>query len=89
MQSILTAGDYIWYIEKNEIGVVKRVTDDGCFAWFHSGDTASHIHNSKFEKMLPWNVAENAFGYTNSRDYKSLAKRRIDILSSKSRTQEE
>ncbi|WP_166083127.1 hypothetical protein [Erysipelothrix anatis] len=41
------------------------------------------------KKMLPWNVAENAFGYTNSRDYKSLAKRRIDILSSKSRTQEE
>ncbi|CAM3603721.1 hypothetical protein ERUR111494_02440 [Erysipelothrix urinaevulpis] len=74
------AGDYILYKMKNEIGVVKRVTERGCFAWFHTGDTAAHITPEHFETLDPHYVAFNHSKFANNYAYASLAKRRIDIL---------
>lgn len=36
-------GEYVIYQngDRYELGLVKRVVDDGAFVWYHSGDTAS------------------------------------------------
>lgn len=43
MKDKFEVGEYIIYVngDRHEIGKIKRITDDGAFVWYHSGDTAS------------------------------------------------
>ena len=43
MEKQFKKGDLIIYVngDRYEIGKVKRVCDDGCFVYYHSGETAS------------------------------------------------
>ena len=45
-------GDYVIYRKGDEfqIGKVKRVTEDGAFVWYSSGDTASR---TRAENLFP------------------------------------
>lgn len=43
MKDKFEVGEYIIYVngDRYQIGKIKRITDDGAFVWYHSGDTAS------------------------------------------------
>lgn len=50
VKSEFREGDLIIYRNGNryEIGLIKRITDDGAFVWYHEGDTAA---KTSFEDM--------------------------------------
>lgn len=37
----IKSGDWVVYPYKNEIGLVKKVTENGIFVWWNIGDTAA------------------------------------------------
>ena len=57
------AGDYVIYVcgDRYQIGLIKRIVDDGAFVWYHEGETASKTPFVMMHKL------ENAYiiGETN------------------------
>ena len=73
----ITSGSLVVYTAKNEIGLVKRVTNKGAFVWYHMGGTASM---TTFDIMEPISTFE-ALKRTFSNEYAkaSLFERRIRL----------
>ena len=46
-------GDYVIYVcgDRYQIGLIKRVVDDGAFVWYHEGDTASKTPFAMIHKL--------------------------------------
>ena len=46
-------GDYVIYVcgDRYQIGLIKRVVDDGAFVWYHEGDTASKTPFAMMHKL--------------------------------------
>ena len=57
MKQDFKAGELIIYRngDRYEIGLIKRVVDDGAFVWYHEGDTASKTPFAMMHKL------ENAY----------------------------
>ena len=46
-------GDYVIYVcgDRYQIGLIKRVVDDGAFVWYHEGETASKTPFAMMHKL--------------------------------------
>lgn len=46
-------GDYVIYVcgDRYQIGMIKRIVDDGAFVWYHEGDTASKTPFAMMHKL--------------------------------------
>jgi hypothetical protein len=51
---IYDMGEYIIYINGNsiELGRIKRLTDDGAFVCYHSGETAAKTKYEDMHKLI-------------------------------------
>ena len=46
-------GDYVIYVcgDRYQIGLIKRIVDDGAFVWYHEGETASKTPFAMMHKL--------------------------------------
>ena len=46
-------GDYVIYVcgDRYQIGLIKRVVDDGAFVWYYEGDAASKTPFAMMHKL--------------------------------------
>lgn len=75
---MIKEGSFVVYTMKNELGLVKRITDDGCFVWYHMGGTAAKSPFHIIEPIYPHQVLQNTF--SNEYAKKSLIERRLRML---------
>lgn len=58
-------GEYIIYRngERYELGKIKRITDDGAFVYYHSGDTAAKTPFDCMHKLVnEYVIGETSLG---------------------------
>ena len=68
-------GTFVRYTMKDELGLIKRVTEDGCFVWYHMGGTAA---KSPFHIIEPLTVRDIMHGlFSNEYAVPSLLERYI------------
>ena len=62
MKSKFEPGEYIIYINGDviEIGRIKRITEDGAFVWYHSGETAAKTPFDCMHKLMNSYVIESS-----------------------------
>ena len=60
MKNNFKPGEYIIYINGDsiEIGRIKRITEDGAFVWYHSGETAAKTPFDCMHKLVNRYVIE-------------------------------
>ena len=46
-------GDYVIYVcgDRYQIGLIKRIVDDGAIVWYHEGETASKTPFAMMHKL--------------------------------------
>ena len=74
MKNSVKPGDLVRYILKNELGVVKRCDDNGCFIFYHTGGTAA---KTKYEDFEITDI--NRHNYSNEYAIGSLLERSVRI----------
>lgn len=52
---------FVWYKEKNELGVVWTVSEDTAWCWFHMGGTRAAIDLKRIETLSIWQVLKGEF----------------------------
>lgn len=77
MKKEISVGQFVRYIGKNELGLVKRVNDsgDGYFVWYHLGGTASNSPMHILEPLTIQDVLKERF--SNEYAKASLVERKL------------